>query len=379
MINALALILILSFLVFIHEFGHFLAARWAGVEVKEFGLGYPPLAKKLFTWQGTDFTLNWIPFGGFVRMEGEDEDFALPEEKKPAKKLKAKGAFFAASTQQKLAIIFSGAAANFLFGVLAFSVAFSIMGIPEDSGLPIIGSIDQGSPAEAARLQPGTKIAKITVDGQETSVSTTSEVIEIIDQNRGKEVQIVTVGPCENGACAPEEQTYSVYLRTQEETPDNRGSLGIAFDTLVFTKYAWWQMPLRGIVHGIEQALYLSELILVSLGNIAKDLVVGRKAPEGLAGPIGMIHQAQTAGLLEQGAMAVLAFAAMLSINLAVFNVLPIPPLDGGRGLFIVLDNVLHERYSKPLQYYFQYGGLIMLLLLVILVTAQDLYRIIIG
>ncbi len=380
MLSVIVFIIILSFLVFIHELGHFIAAKWAGVVVQEFGLGYPPKAIKIFTWRGTEFSLNWIPFGGFVRMEGEEEDFAVPGGEEDVKRdRRKKGTFYGASAFQKMVIILSGAATNFLFGIIAFAITFTLLGIPQATEEPLIGDVMPESPAADAGLARNYKIDRIVVDQQEYNVDSTEEVVGLIADHRGQQVVVVAVGPCEAGNCLDQEEHYPVYLRTEEETPQGQGSLGIVFMPVIFVQFPWWEMPLRGIWYGAEQAIYLSQLILVSLGNVLKDFVVERQVPSDLAGPIGIVHQAQSSGLMAEGFLAVLSFAAMLSINLAIFNVLPIPPLDGGRAIFIALEEIFSEKTAKTLQYYLQYGGLIFLLLLIILVTAQDIFRIISG
>ena len=128
MLSVFIFILILSFLVIIHELGHFLIARKHGVKVNEFGLGYPPKALTLFTAFGTPFTLNWIPFGGFVRLEGEDGPELGTEQKETHK---SEREFFRVAVWQKLSIVLAGPIVNFIFGIIAFSIVFSVTGIPQ--------------------------------------------------------------------------------------------------------------------------------------------------------------------------------------------------------------------------------------------------------
>lgn len=370
-------ILVLSFLVIIHELGHFFAAKWAKVKVDEFGLGYPPKALKLFRWKGTDFTFNWIPFGGFVRMQGEEVSEEHTESKKTNEKLH--GQFYQAGVYQKLIIILAGATVNFVFGVIAFTIVFSKMGIPREITEARIGFVAPDSPASQAGIPEDVTIIGVTYDGQTTTTKTAAEVIDIVYKYRGKTITILTTGPCKELSCEESVQEYSVYIRTEAETPENEGAMGVGFDNYVVTRYPALEMPFRSAVFGIQQALGLGVQIVQAFSGMLTDLFTRGHLPQDVAGPIGIVHQAQTTGIFEEGWMTVLSFAGMLSINLAVMNVLPIPPLDGGRAVFVILEALLTKKRTKKLEYIFNYGGYVLLLGLIVVITVKDILRIVYG
>ena len=374
--SIIVFILVLSFLVIIHELGHYLAAVWAKVKVDEFGIGYPPKVLKLFRWKKTDFTLNWIPFGGFVRMQGE-EFFEEAEDKKDKKKLT--GQFYQANVWQKLVIILAGATVNFLFGVIAFTIVFSKMGLPEPITDARIGLVVDNSPAAEAGLPENVNITAITIGEETTQVATPGEVIEIVGEHRGEIVTLTTTGTCEQFSCQEMAQLYDVYIRTAEETPDGEGAMGIGFDSIVFVFYPGYEMPVRSAIYGVEQAVSLGWMVVEAFSTLLTDMVTRGSLPQDIAGPVGIVHQAQSTGIFEEGWLTVLSFAGMLSINLAVMNVLPIPPLDGGRAVFVILESLLSRKRTQKLEYIFNYGGYILLFGLIIVITIKDILRIFYG
>lgn len=353
-------ILVLSFLIVIHELGHFLAARGAGIKVEEFGLGYPPRAATLFTWKKTIFSLNWIPFGGFVRIEGEDE---------PAGKFKSYAA------RKQLLVVVAGAVVNFLFGIIAFAIVFSLTGIPQPLNQPRISQVSINSPAAEAGLKSQTNIKAFELADERTKTDSSQAVIEFVEAHRGQEVTVVTTGSCQALNCESTEQSFELYLRTEAETPDDQGSMGVVFQSFIMRHYPWYQMPFRGTWYGLQQAVWFGQMILSSLGQLLTDLVSLRALPQELAGPIGIVHQASSQGIFAEGPLAVLSFAGMLSINLAVLNLLPIPALDGGRACFILIGQVIDKSKLEKIERWANHGGYIFLLGLLALVTIRDVIK----
>ena len=372
--SALVFILVLSFLVIIHELGHFIAAKWAKVKTDEFGLGYPPKALKLFRWKDTDFTLNWIPFGGFVRMQGEEPTLDSKDKKK-----EITGQFYQASVFQKLVIILAGATVNFVFGIIAFTFVFSKIGIPELIPDARVGVVVENSPASEAGLPENVTITAVKYQDKEFSVSTPEEVISIVQDYRGETVTLVTTGLCEKTVCDSTAAEYPVYVRTPAETPQGQGAMGIAFNQVVLTFYPPLEMPFRSAAYGVQQALGLGWQIVQAFGGIITDLFARGSVSQDVAGPIGIVHQAQNLGIFEEGWLTVLSFAGMLSINLAVMNVLPIPPLDGGRAVFVILEALFSKKRTEKIEYIFNYTGYILLFGLIIVITIKDVLRIIYG
>lgn len=368
--TALVLILILSFLVIIHELGHLLAAFWSGIKVEEFGLGYPPMAKTLFTWKKIPFTLNWIPFGGFVRMSGEEANAEDTLHQKT-------GQFYHATITQRLFVVLAGAGVNFIFGILAFTIIFSFMGIPRQIPEARIGFIAPDSPAATSHIPTNVTITAIEANGERVVVHSPDEVVKFVAEHRGQDIIVYTTGTCEKLNCQSGEQQFATHIRTQDETPTGQGSLGIGFQDTYFEFYPWWQMPFKGAWYGLQQALYLGLEILKALQMLVKNIVTQGTVPSELAGPVGIVHQAQSAGLLQQGLLAVISFAGMLSINLAIMNVLPIPPLDGGKALFTVLESVLSRKHLHQLEYWVNYVGYIFLVGLIVVVTVRDIAQIV--
>lgn len=363
------ILLILSFLVLIHELGHFIAAKLSGVEVEEFGIGYPPRALSLFTWKGTVFSINFIPFGGFVKLKGEDE--LNIAESKPEK-----GQFAAASTIQQIIILVAGVVVNFLFGVIAFSVIYSQLGIPMQIDGARIGLVMENTPAKEAGLLANTNIIGLAVGEESISVQNPEEVIAFVNDHRGETISITTTAACEENVCPDESLTFQSYVRTADETPENEGSLGIVFQDAITVFYPWYEMPFRAMAFGLEQSIMLSTLILEALRTMMFDLFQSGQLTEELAGPVGIVHQAQQNGIFDGGFLLQLSFAAMLSINLAIMNLLPIPPLDGGKVVFIVLSSFVKNTILKKAEYYLNYGGYLLLLGLIVVITIRDIVRI---
>lgn len=366
----LVFILILSFLIIIHELGHYFVARWRKVPVEEFGFGYPPRIKKLFHWQGTDFTLNAVPFGGFVRLKGEEAP--TEEADRPAA-----NDFYAQSAWSRLAVISAGPVANIVFGMIAFSIVFGSVGIPRFlEGRPRVETVAPGSPAEQAGVAAQDEIVGFHFAGEFTSTPDTNAVIQFSEAHRGETATLVFRGPCESLSCPEEQQETSLRFRTPEETPAGQGAMGIAFAHFYFEKGLWYQQLLNGVLYGIQEALALGLLILVSVADLLRDLIVGGTVPDSIAGPVGIVHQASQAGLFSQGFLPLLEFAGLLSINLGIMNLLPIPALDGGRILFILLEKIVGKKRIRSIEGYANYGGFILLIGLIVLVSLRDVVRI---
>ncbi len=378
--DILIVILIISFLVILHELGHYFAAIKTKTNVEEFGIGYPPRILTLFKKKGTLFSLNAIPFGGFVRLEGE-----MGEDKdQPQRSVLKEGwqgePFYKKSAKSRMLITLAGVILNILFALVSFSIVFSFVGIPT----PLldqarIGAVEPMSPADEAGLPIDVNILRIETDVQVYEIKNITDVQQAVSDNRGQILTIVTTGVCEGLSCNDSREQYEVYARTEDETPDGEGSIGVGFSEAILAFYPWYQMPFRGTWFGIKQAISLGWLILKSLVDMFVGLFTRGALPKDVAGPVGIVHETHKGNIISDDFLSNLGFAGMLSLNLAIMNLLPIPALDGGRALFILLEKVFGKKSISKIESYANYGGFVLLILLIIAITIKDLGGILKG
>jgi len=368
----LLFLVILSILVLVHEGGHFLAAKKAGIKVEEFGFGYPPRiwAKKIGE---TEYSINAVPFGGFVRLYGD------PAEGEVKKSRDFKRSFLGKSKKARTVVILAGVVANFLLGVVVFSVVYSLTGVPQKTeNIKIVG-ISPGSPAEKFGLKEGDIV--LAVDGKK--LTDLSEFTKLISEKRGKEIKLLikreTNNPCQEkvlggGGFSCQDGNLLFWLAPREAPPEGEGPLGVAVSNIEMVKYPFWQMPFRGAVEGVKEAFAWGWMIVLSLKKMVGDLVFQGVVPKDVAGPVGIFQATEM--VAKTGILNIFQFLGILSVNLAVLNVLPLPALDGGRLIFVGWEVVFRRRPKPQLERWINTAGMALLIILLILVTINDVKRI---
>jgi regulator of sigma E protease len=339
-------------LVFLHEFGHFLTARLFKVEVEEFGFGFPPRLIKLFKLGGTEFTLNWIPFGAFVRPKGEN-DPNIP------------GGLAAANPWKRLAVLFGGPLMNLITGIILFSIVFTRTGAPDSTRVEING-ISQNSPAESVGLRPGDLITAIN----HQPIDSMARLSSIVQTNLGKEITITYMR---------DGKTIDVTATPRLNPPPNQGSLGITMTNPVSPINIGKALPL-GALMTVEQG---RELILLP-GRLIRGQVPQDQAR--FVGPVGIFNiyqQAQQRDIESEKQIAAaeptlpavnrLWFLAVISVALGFTNLLPLPALDGGRILFVLPELIFRRRVPAQYENMIHMIGFIALLALMVYITTQDI------
>jgi regulator of sigma E protease len=359
---------VLGSLVLIHEFGHFVTARLAGVRVLEFGIGFPPRAKVLRSRGETLYTLNWLPIGGFVKLEGEDGDDAGDPR-----------SFVRARLPVRLVILLAGVAMNLVAAFVIFTL-IAWLATPFQ-GLKF-SAVQPDSPAAAAGLEPGDAI--VGVNGRQYEFFSSANVLEDLQSNVGQRVML------EVKRASGQIDSVAVTLRTQAEIDASprdeqgratKGPLGISGGTEGFQPiyFGTYQRDLPSSIGiGASQTTYWFGVILRGLGDLARQIVTNPTAAPPVAGPIGIATQI---GDIFFGAGPILTIyvAGVLSANLALVNVLPFPPLDGGRMLIIVLKAIFGKRISLRAERLTYVVGFAFLMAFLIWVSGFDIIRILSG
>ncbi len=351
--TVLLFIVVLALLVLVHELGHFLTARLFGIDVEEFGFGFPPRVFGVKKGK-TLYTLNWIPLGGFVKIKGEDD----PNAKGP-------GTFANKPAWQRAIVIGAGVFMNLVLASLLFAIGLTI-GMPQAvDSLPAnarvrdpqvqIVEVMKGTPAEQSGFLAGDTLASI--DGKPfTQIKDVQAYVNSaeppvrVEIHRGKEVFTREVTP------------------TTDPTSGKR-VMGVALVEAATVSYPWYLAIGKGVM---ATGFYLKE-ILLSFADLIKGLFVGQKAGVEFSGPVGIAVLTGRAARL--GFTYLLQFAALLSINLAVINVLPIPALDGGRLVFIIIEKIRGRSVRPIVEAVIHRIAFFLLLALVVIVTAHDLAR----
>jgi regulator of sigma E protease len=342
----IAFVLVFSIIILAHELGHFTAAKFSGVKVEEFGLGYPPRIWGIKRGE-TLYSINWLPFGGFTKMMGEEDP-------------SAKRSLAGKSRLTRVFVLASGALVNALLPFILFSAAYML---PHDIaiGQVEVQQIAAQSPAQIAGIVTGDII--LAVKGQ--AVSNIAELSRNIELNLGKETSILVE------KSSGEQQTLTLVPRWKP--PEGEGAIGVSIKlvnaSIVKESEPFW----RAIPLGIKQTF--QTLALFKNGILS--LFVGTSSMQ-LTGPVGI---AQLTGEAAQaGISPLLEFAAFLSLNLAVLNLLPLPALDGGRIAFVVLEWIRRgKRISSKAEGLVHMVGFILLIGLSLAITFQDILRIIQG
>lgn len=368
-LTILIFLLLLGLLVFIHELGHYLTAIRNGIAAEEFGFGFPPrmfgvvkddvTGKWKTVWgnkhihgKNTVYSVNWIPFGGFVRIKGEDQNAAIEP-----------GSFAGKPAWTRIKVLGAGVFMNFLLAWVLISTVL-MLGFPQpvtDENRDRAGKVDiqilsvaKGSPAETMGIKPGDRV--LSVDG--VAMASLDATKSAIDAKRGSEVGFVVDRFGE---------AMTLYGTPRAETPENEGALGISFAETAVIRYAWYEAP----IHGAQATYYTTLSILEALGGVLKNVLVGAKAGVELTGPVGIVYM--TKQMSDLGIAYLLQFAALLSINLGIFNILPFPGLDGGRILFILIEKLKGSPVKEVVEQWAHTVGFFLLLLLMIWVTVRDL------
>ncbi len=344
-------------LIVLHEFGHFILAKKFGVKVEEFGIGLPPrLFGKKFG--ETLYSLNLIPFGAFVRIHGEEggvEDIR---------------SFSSKPIWQRALIVLGGVV---MFWIIAWILLSIVMGL----GMPTVVSdeanslsnpkvqiiaVASNSPAQDAGISPGDTIKQLSVINNKLSIDKVREVQEFTQKHSGKEI-ILTI---ERG-----KEIFDVSLLPRVLPPEGEGAMGVALVRTAMISYPWYEAPVRG-------AIETGNLTLAAVqgwGIILSNLVKGQGMPAGaqLVGPIGIFDL--FGQMSAMGVSYFLRFTALVSIFLALFNILPIPALDGGKLVFLGIEAIRKKPVSLKIEQNLTAFFFALLILLLIFVTFKDLQR----
>ena len=395
-------IIILSVLVFVHELGHFLAAKRAGILVEEFGFGLPPRiwGKRVGE---TLYSINALPIGGFVKLYGEDGMGEITNNKIPNPKSQIPNskqsqntkykiqntgrAYFEKSILQRLSVLLAGVVMNLFLAIVSFSVLYFVLGIPTKTGKIKIVGIAPDSPAQIADLKENDVI--VSLNGQK--ISSTENFLQATKENAGKKIQLEIYrekdNPCEKnskvlGGMAPTEPAVScngknllLSLIPRQSPPEGEGPLGIVISDVELRKYPWWQMPYLGAREGFKESLSWAGMIIAALGKTLNTLIVAGKVPKDIAGPVGIFQI--TGQVAKNGFLAILQFLGVLSVNLAIINILPFPALDGGRLIFLGYEAIFRKKASPKVEILVNQIGMVILLSLIVLITINDVIRLI--
>jgi len=430
MLTAIIFIIILGVLIFVHELGHFLTARRNGIKVDEFGFGFPPrilglqflegqehqekmeleslqiekvdiksageeIIKETITekmrkfdvivpvkkWRiiwgskdgddenekrdleeaseknfegGTVYSLNWIPLGGFVKIKGENRNTEGEDS------FSSKGAWV------RIKVLAAGVIMNFILAWFLISIVL-IIGAPEaiDSAEKNISNskiqiseVVADSPASIMGIKIGDEILK----SQSASIQfkNIADVQNYIGDNKGKEISL----RIKRG-----NQILALKGTPRADVPEGQGPLGISLAETIIVKYPWYQ----AIWRGLTTVLDLIWAMLAGLAVLIKNVVMGQKAGVEVAGPVGIA--VLTKQFTALGLIYLLQFTAILSINLGIINAFPVPALDGGRILFVIIEKIKGSPVSQKTEHFFHSAGFILLILLMLFITFRDVLK----
>jgi regulator of sigma E protease len=394
----LAAIPVFGLLVLVHEFGHFITAKWAGIRVDEFGLGFPPRiagirkrdgkgweviwfggkrneedtydSLKQTPFSGTSggvstpgtrasshtlYSLNLIPIGGFVRMPGENGDINDESGNYDPQSFAAK------SAGKRLIVLVAGVTMNVLLAMILFTFAF---GFGEPEVLSQIGKVAPGSPAAIAGIRPGDTI--VSAKNQpvkffsDLQIIVTAEIQADKNQHATVPVALQIQRPGSSGL-------ISTTVNVREHPPSGQGPMGIeASGKVVFDSIPLWQAPIRGVQYTFQT----TSDFLHAIGQMITGAL-----PVQLAGPVGIVNiTGQVAqSVPTEGWWPILSLTAVLSLNLAIINILPFPALDGGRVVLVLIEVLRGGKRLKPeVEGIINFAGMLMLLTLMVVITFFD-------
>ena len=367
-IAGIVFLAVFGLVILIHEIGHFVVGRLMKVEVEEFGIGVPPKMLTLFHWQGTEFTLNWLPFGGFNRFKGEDSldeiDAGTPPEA---------GSLPAASPWARFAILIAGATMNLILGVFVYQIIISQVGIPNLEQVQIY-DVTPGSPAEEAGFQTNDIILKMNGE----TITSDTQMRTLTKENLDIPIEIVLL---RNG-----EEIYTTAMPLSSRTAEE-GAFGF------MPGYAYNESPSFGqsFVYGIKMTGYHARELLLLPGRILQ----GSISPEegrfiGFKGIFDIFKKSVTADMESRAdapaptsgsspapqeqspTFFTLSMIANLTITLGVFNLLPLPALDGGRIIFLLPELLFRKRVSQRVEGIIHWVGFMLLLGLMFYINVMD-------
>lgn len=330
-VSAIKIIFLLGFLIGIHETGHFLVAKLCKVRVNEFAIGFGPTIWKK---QGkeTKYAIRLIPLGGFVSMEGEEEHSDK------------EGSFSKASIPKRIAIVMAGATVNIVFALVVYFILSANSG---SNVTTIINEIMPGYAAEQAGLQPGDEIVKI--NNKKVKIST--DVINIVTNSNGNELtlEIKRKENYENIVLSPTMGENSTYY------------LGVIF-----------KKADNNFFNNIYYAFFDTGNFIVSIADSVKQIFTGKLTTDQLMGPVGISEVVtKTSGLTE-----FIYMLALVSMSLGVTNLIPFPPLDGGKILFLIIEGIRRKPLNEEIEVKIQLLGFAILITLSLYITYNDILRI---
>jgi regulator of sigma E protease len=350
-LSILGIFLVLSVLIIIHELGHFIAAKKSGVLVEEFGFGLPPrmFGKKIGE---TIYSLNWLPFGGFVRLHGE-----LTEETTT----NPKRSFMGKSKLTRAIIIVAGILMNLVLAIICFAIVYSFLGVPKEQGFVQVIEVVNDSPAAEVGIAANDVI--LSFDGN--TVTKSGDFTKLTRQYAGKKVKLEV----KRGETI---QFINVTLR--DNPKDGRSFLGIVVTSETTYYPPVWQRPFYGAYYGVIVSYNTTMSVLSGLWGTVSMIGHGQ-SPADTVGPVGIL--AVIYFVLKQGILPVLNLMGLISINLAVINVLPIPALDGGRLFFILVEALFGKKVLPKVENALHTVGFVFLIGLIFVISFFDIKRII--
>lgn len=348
---------ILTLIVFVHELGHFLVARWCGVNVETFSVGFGRSIVKWYDRKGTQWKIGWIPLGGYVKFQGDANAASAPVNVHAPR---AEGDFHTAPVARRAAIVVAGPVANFLLAIGIFAASFAIVGMPVSPA--VVEEVRPGSAAELAGIQPGDRV--MSIDGD--AIASFTEIQRLVSDRAGEELSVTL-----------ERDGREITLQVtpqMTEVPDSLGGtvtmglLGISKDVSQDVIYER-KGPLEALSLGVSETYFVVERTLGYL----KGMILGRVSPDQLAGPLGI---AQISGQAASVGFATLVhLAAVLSVSIGLINLFPIPILDGGHLVFYAVEAVRGKPLTQKVQEFGFKVGLGLVLMLMLMATWNDITR----
>ncbi len=358
---AWSFVVILSVIVFIHEFGHYIIAKWCGVKIDVFSIGF---GHEIFGWNdrtGTRWKVSMLPFGGYVKMHGDQGAASTPDNEKieTMSEEEKRQSFHFKPLWQKMAIVAAGPMANFLLTIAIFTYFVYSSGL--SSTAPVVGEIIEDTPAAEAGLQAGDRV--LSVDGKE--VDTFSDIANAVVTNLGTPVELLIERNDEN-------MTVSLTPMEWEETDQlgntiKRPLIGFRSQELTYTDVSFPQ--------AVGEAVGRTYHLCVTSLEVVGQIVTGNRTASELKGPVGIAHLSgqvtQSGDTWQQTFRMILWFIALLSVNLGLINLFPIPLLDGGHLMYYLVEAV----QGRPMAQQFQEWGFRLGFAIIITLMAFTLYN----